>query len=155
LVLAGQPAFLETLQWPELSAFRQRLAVRVTLEPLGLEEAADYLAHRIRAAGGRPEAVFADEALQLLATATQGVPRLLNQAAHQALALAYGSGASIVDVEAALESLAMLGLDADTLAEPERRFPAVVGPDEGIPAENSCPDEMPTLGLTDPSRRPA
>ncbi|HZT83559.1 MAG TPA: AAA family ATPase [Gemmataceae bacterium] len=112
-VLVGQPALLETLRQPGLAAFAQRLAVRVRVEPLSFEEAADYLLHQLRAAGGRPEAILSGEAVELLARGAHGVPRLLNQAAHQALALAHDAGARQVDAEAALEALALLGLEAD------------------------------------------
>ncbi len=110
VVLVGQPALLETLRRPELSSLGQRLAIRVEVEPLALQEAADYLLHHVRMAGGRPERLFADEALELLSRQTRGVPRLLNQAAQQALNLAAEGGAGQVDAEAALEALAMLGL---------------------------------------------
>jgi general secretion pathway protein A len=112
VVLLGQPALVDTLRRPELAALRQRLVVRPELEPLAVQEAADYLLHHLRAAGGRPELILADEALELLARSTQGVPRLLNQAAHRALALAAEAGAGQVDAEAAIEALAMLGLEA-------------------------------------------
>ncbi len=110
VVLVGQPGLLETLRRPELAAFAQRLAVRAEVEPLDLQEAADYLLHHVRVAGGRPERLFADEALEILARQTRGVPRLLNQAAHQALNLAAEAGTAQVDAEAALEGLAVLGL---------------------------------------------
>jgi hypothetical protein len=80
---------------------------------LALQEAADYLLHHVRVVGGRPERLFADEALELLSRQTRGVPRLLNQAAHQALNLAAEAGAAQVDVEAALEALTLLGLDEE------------------------------------------
>jgi type II secretory pathway predicted ATPase ExeA len=112
VIFLAQPTFLEMLRSPELEAFGQRLAVRVRMEPLGWHEAADYLVHHLRCAGGRG-GLFADEALELLARGTRGVPRLLNQAAHQALVLAHDSGVTEVDAEAALESLALLGLDPD------------------------------------------
>jgi type II secretory pathway predicted ATPase ExeA len=110
VVLVGQPGLLETLRRPELTALAQRLAVRAEVQPLALQEAADYLLHHLRIAGGRPERLFADEALELLSQQTRGVPRLLNQAAHQALNLAAESGAVEVDAEAALEALTLLGL---------------------------------------------
>jgi type II secretory pathway predicted ATPase ExeA len=111
VLLVGQPALLETLRWPELVSLRQRLAVRAELEPLPVQEAADYLLHHLRVAGGRPERLIVDEALELLARASQGIPRLLNQAAHQAFSLAGEAGASQVDAEAVLEALSLLGLD--------------------------------------------
>jgi type II secretory pathway predicted ATPase ExeA len=110
VVLVGQPALLETLRRPELVALAQRLAVRAEVQPLALQEAADYLLHQVRIAGGRPERLFADEALELLSRQTRGIPRLLNQAAHQALNLAAEAGAAEVDAEAALEALALLSL---------------------------------------------
>lgn len=110
VILAGQVGLLETLRQPELAALNQRIAFRHRLEPFGVEEAVDYLLHQLRSAGGRPEAILSDEALEVLTSGTHGVPRLLNQAAHQALAVACEAGAASVDAEAALEALTMLGL---------------------------------------------
>jgi type II secretory pathway predicted ATPase ExeA len=113
LVLLGQPPLLQTLQRFELASLRQRVAVRAAVEPLGLAEAADYLLHHLRIAGGRPERILTDEAAELLARRTGGVPRLLNQAARGALALAAEAGAAEIEVEVALEALALLGLEED------------------------------------------
>jgi type II secretory pathway predicted ATPase ExeA len=117
VLLVGQLALLETLRWPELASLRQRLAVRAELQPLPLQEAADYLLHHLRIAGGRPERLLADEALEMLARASQGLPRLLNQAAHQAFCLAAEAGAAQVDAEAVLEALDLLGLELPSEAE--------------------------------------
>ncbi|HYV37252.1 MAG TPA: AAA family ATPase [Gemmataceae bacterium] len=111
VVLIGQTSLLETLRKPELASLLQRLEVRANLEPLGVEEAADYVLHHLRLAGARPEAIVSDEALEVLARHTRGVPRLLNQAARQALMLANDAEASFVDVEAALEALNALGIE--------------------------------------------
>jgi type II secretory pathway predicted ATPase ExeA len=111
VVLIGQPQLADHLQASELAALRQRVVVRLELEALPLQEAADYVVHHIRTAGGRPEMVLGDDALEILARGTQGIPRLLNQALHQAFTLAASAGVGQVDVEAALEALAMLGLD--------------------------------------------
>jgi type II secretory pathway predicted ATPase ExeA len=111
VVLVGQAGLLETLRLPGLAALGQRVTARARLEPLGAEEAIDYLRHHLRAAGGLVEEIATEEALALLACRTAGVPRLLNQAAHQALALADAGDSSTVDVEAALEALAALGLE--------------------------------------------
>jgi general secretion pathway protein A len=113
VVLIGQPELLQTLARPELASLRQRIAVKATLAPLPLEEAADYLLHHFRAASGRPEPMIDGEALELLARHTGGVPRLLNQAAHQALRLAAENDLTQVEAEAALEALALLGLSAE------------------------------------------
>jgi type II secretory pathway predicted ATPase ExeA len=116
-VLVGQASLLETLRAPDLAAFNQRVLVRARLEPLGVEEAMDYLLHHLRAAGARPERVITEDGLELLARQTGGAPRLLNQAAHQALALADSADTGLVDAEAVLEALALLGLDGGQEAE--------------------------------------
>jgi type II secretory pathway predicted ATPase ExeA len=120
IVLAGHSSLLETLRRPDLASLAQRAAVRVRLDALPLEEAADYLLHQLRGAGARPEAVVTDEALEVLARGSGGVPRLLNQAAHLALLMAFSAGATLVDAEAALEALTVLGMRVeDTPAEGE------------------------------------
>jgi type II secretory pathway predicted ATPase ExeA len=129
VVLVGQPTLLEILARPELAGLRQRLVVRARLEPLPFQEAADYLLHHLRVAGGRPERLLTDEAAEVLARGSGGVPRLLNQAAHLALGLASEAGAAAVDVEAALEALNQLGLESpETQPAGEDVFTAAAGP---------------------------
>jgi general secretion pathway protein A len=118
VILIAQESLLESLARPEMGALSQRLVVRVSLEPLGVEEAVDYLQHHVRVAGGRPEALFDDTAMEILARGSRGLPRLLNQAAHQALTLAYQAELSRVDAEAALEALGRMGLEAE-VPEPD------------------------------------
>src|SRR5262245_61210699 len=119
VVLAGWPELAQTLALPQMAACRQRLAVRAVLEPLPPEEAADYLLHHLRAVSDSPTGLLSGEALEVLAKGARGVPRLLNQATHHALTLACRAGATEVDVEAALEALAALGLEADEPDEAE------------------------------------
>jgi len=111
VILVGQPSLMDTLRLPELAALWQRLSVRVEVPALDVQEAADYVLHHLRVAGGRAEDIFTAEALTLVAQATQGVPRLLNRAAHQALAVAADAGASQIDVEVMLEVLAILEIE--------------------------------------------
>lgn len=129
VVLIAQPEIHAALQRPELAALRQRLAVRAELGALGAEETYDYLLHHLRLAGGAAEKVLDEAALEVLARGAHGIPRLLNQAAHQALLLADAAGLDRVDAEAALESLALLGLMGE--AEPTEE-PDVA--DEDVPA---------------------
>jgi type II secretory pathway predicted ATPase ExeA len=118
VVLLAQTAIFLALEQPELAGFNQRLGVRCQLEPLGIDEAADYLVHHLRVQGGMPQEIMSDEALELLTRATGGVPRLLNRAGHQALSLAFSAGANLVDAEVALEALTILGLDNTTIEPP-------------------------------------
>jgi type II secretory pathway predicted ATPase ExeA len=144
VVLVGQPALRDTLARSELMALRQRLAVRPSLEPLDLQESADYLLHHLRSAGGQPERIITDEALELLARGTHGLPRLLNQAGRQALRLAGEAGVETVDAEVALEALTLLGLPGEEggAARPEEREtdspPALAGGEGADKADPSC-----------------
>jgi type II secretory pathway predicted ATPase ExeA len=137
VVLVGQPSLLDTLRQPELAALWQRLTVRVELQPLDVQEAADYLLHHLRVAGGQAEEIFTAEALELLAMASQGVPRLLNQTAHQALAVATEAELAEVDAEVVLEALSVLEIEAPEAASeldapvvPEMTLPEIA-PEEG------------------------
>jgi type II secretory pathway predicted ATPase ExeA len=143
VVLAAQPRLLEMLRRPQLASFSQRLAVRVHLDPLGVQEAADYLVHHLRAAGGQPTEIIGDEALELLARATHGLPRLLNQAAHHALVLAHTADAASVDTEAALEALLALGLEPESADSQD--FIRNAGPSL-LAADLEAPEEGTTAG---------
>jgi type II secretory pathway predicted ATPase ExeA len=132
VVLVGQPSLLEALQRPELRALAQRIAARASLDRLPREEAADYVLHHLRLAGARPEALLSDEAIDLIARATGGLPRLLNQATHLALALTCQAEAGRVDAEGALESLSRLGLEVEETDEAEA-VPEPAAEDEPAP----------------------
>lgn len=129
-VLCAQPAILDTLKQPSLASLQQRMAVRSTLGPLVVEEAYDYLLHHLRWAGGKPEKIFDETALETIARGTHGIPRCLNQAAHQALVLANEGELPKVDAEAALEALSMLGMES---SEPETETETAPDKDDGHP----------------------
>jgi general secretion pathway protein A len=125
-ILVAQQDVLAKLAKPELASVSQRLATRVQLEALGLEESVDYLSHQVRMAGGRPEQLFEESALHMLARGSRGIPRVLNQAAHHALTLACQAEMTQVDTEAALEALSRLGLEAEQPeADPEELLPTL------------------------------
>lgn len=112
-LFAAQPMILASMRLPELGALRQRLTVRVLLEPLTADEAADYVIHRLRWAGGTPERVLSEEALHILTRASRGIPRVLSHVCHEALRTACAGASPSVDVEAALEAIASLGLHVE------------------------------------------
>ena len=120
----GPALFLLLSGWPALRtvtasnpSFTQRIAGLCRLTPLSPEEAAKHLRHQIRECGGRPEWVFADEALSLLAELGGGIPRVLNRVAGLALELASADGADAVDVEAVLAAAELLDLAPPAAAE--------------------------------------
>jgi len=125
VVLVAQRNLRGRLGQPVHEMLAQRLATRLSIHPLSLEESAEYLRHQVRAAGGNPDKIFAEETIPLLAGACHGVPRLLNRTASLALELAASSGADQADVEAVLEALERLGL---AVAEPNESAEPVLLP---------------------------
>jgi general secretion pathway protein A len=153
IVIAGLPTLLETLDVPELAPLKQRLATRLTVDALSAEEAADYLKHHVRAVGTRFESVFTDEALSLLAKGCKGIPRILNQAAHQAISLANQAESMPVDAEAAMEALNHLGLELpdsdphenpEAYSETETMIIAALGQEELEQPDTDNPVEQPS-----------
>jgi type II secretory pathway predicted ATPase ExeA len=116
VICLAQQGILETLKTPRLASWNQRANARHFLPALALEDAVDYLVHHVRLAGGQANDLFEDEALEAIARASRGVPRLLNQAANQALAIAESAGLERIDAECALDALSHLGLEAEETA---------------------------------------
>jgi type II secretory pathway predicted ATPase ExeA len=119
IVLAGQPQLIETLLRPNLSQLRQRIAILTNLEPLCPSETAQYVEHRLRAAGAPDGAIFTPEALALIAERSQGIPRNINNLCFNALQLGYSRGCETIDagivktVAEKLDVKALLGQPQD------------------------------------------
>jgi type II secretory pathway predicted ATPase ExeA len=90
LVLAGNMAMEERLANPKLESFHQRIAARCYLQSMHRDETIYYVREQIRraAGSGSPPALFTDDALRAVHTATDGIPRLVNQLCDHALMLA-------------------------------------------------------------------
>ena len=99
IVLAGQPQLVDTLKQPSLSQLRQRIAVLSKLEPLSVEETANYVQHRLSAAGASGEPIFTEEALALITDCSQGTPRKINNLCFDALVLASSEGRTTIDTD--------------------------------------------------------
>jgi general secretion pathway protein A len=96
IVLAGQPELEEKLRRPELRALRQRIMVRCRLPLLSLEETGEYIASRLRGAGGNGAQVFSEETVQTIYSYARGIPRLINLLCEQALIGAYAERSATV-----------------------------------------------------------
>ena len=99
IVLAGQPQLVDTLTRPGLAQLRQRISVLAGLEPLGATETAEYVEHRMRAAGWVGEPIFTRDALALIAERSEGVPRCINNLCFHAMLLGYLHKQDVIDSE--------------------------------------------------------
>jgi general secretion pathway protein A len=145
--LIAQPPLLLELRKPELAVLRQRMNVRLHLDALDVHEADDFLRHQLKVAGADPDSVFSGEALSLLAGHTSGVPRMLNQAAAQALNLAEMQQAENVDAEAAIEALTGLGIQVE-LDEPQDEIASTRQESRGSPKVEEPKPELPAAPVS-------
>lgn len=91
LVLAGSMAIEERLANPKLESFHQRIAARSYLQPMGRDETIYYVQEQMRrctTAATTSSEIFTEPALRAVHTATDGIPRLVNQLCDHALMLA-------------------------------------------------------------------
>src|SRR5262249_36754905 len=99
VMLIGQPELQERLASTEMRQLAQRVSLRCELVPLVPEEVNVYIAHRLTVAGNDGRVRFTDQAVQLVAKASGGIPRVVNLLCDRALQKAAGSGTSIVNIE--------------------------------------------------------
>lgn len=98
IILVGQPELLERLKLPELRQFAQRISFSYELLPLTLEEAADYIQHRLQTAGAETP-VFSDDAMAAVYHYSAGIPRLINALCDTALLFGFADGKLDVDID--------------------------------------------------------
>lgn len=96
VIIAGQPELAPRLNEDALRQLKQRIALRCELRLLTLQEAAGYLAGRIRAAGGVGAQVFTRDAVTLIHEVSRGIPRTINVLADNALLNAFATGQRLV-----------------------------------------------------------
>ncbi|MBL8259625.1 MAG: AAA family ATPase [Candidatus Competibacteraceae bacterium] len=115
IILVGQPELRQLLARPDLRQLAQRITARYHLPALDAEDAAAYVRHRLRVAGGR-EDLFSRGALRAVHQRSAGIPRLINIICDRALLGAYGQNAKQVNAgtvrQAAREALQARSADA-------------------------------------------
>ena len=74
IVLSGQPELADRLNKPSLRQLKQRVALRCELTALDARETAEYIAGRIRVAGGNSVLVFTRQAVEKVYEGSGGIP---------------------------------------------------------------------------------
>ena len=110
IVLAGQPQLATKLARPSLSQLRQRIAILSRLEPLIEAETVRYIGHRLQVAGYSGDMPFTADALALIAQASQGIPRKINNICFNAMALGYAQGRKTIGSDIVQEAVKSLDL---------------------------------------------
>jgi type II secretory pathway predicted ATPase ExeA len=110
ILLLGQSELDDLLRKHDLRQFRQRIALRLYIDPLSSSETYQYIRFRWAKAGGRDAPPFTPDALAAVAQWSQGIPRLINSVCDSALLMAYADESPLVGsnyVRAAAANLAL------------------------------------------------
>jgi general secretion pathway protein A len=110
IVLAGQPQLFNTLKKPSLLQLRQRISTFCRLDPLSAEETFALINYRLKRAGYKGEPLFTKDALNLIAEASHGIPRTINNLCFNALSVCAALKRKQVDDNMVAEAIADLQL---------------------------------------------
>jgi type II secretory pathway predicted ATPase ExeA/pSer/pThr/pTyr-binding forkhead associated (FHA) protein len=108
IILAGQPELKETLESPSLKQLVQRVRLRFHIGPLDRRELREYVERRLAVAGREDNALFTDDAYDVLLRYTGGIPRLINTLCDTALLCGFADEKETIgpdDIKAAIEEL--------------------------------------------------
>jgi putative secretion ATPase (PEP-CTERM system associated) len=108
IIMVGQPELATKLAMPRLRQLRQRINARYHLAPLGDQECAQYIMHRLRVAGLSRENPFSPETVSEIYRCTEGIPRLINMVCDRALVLGYARERRRIDLDLIGETIAGL-----------------------------------------------
>ncbi len=103
LILVGQPELRDIVRKPEMRQLAQRVAASFHLGEMDGPTVVDYIAHRLRTAGGTGEE-FTPEAAAMVYDHTDGVPRLVNQLCDLSMLYAWSAESREVN-EATIKSV--------------------------------------------------
>jgi len=99
IVLFGQPELDQHLSLPNMRQLKERITHSFNLLPLPARDIKDYLNFRVRAAGYKGPDLFGQEALKLIADASEGLTRRINIYADKTLLAAYAGGTHTVTAD--------------------------------------------------------
>jgi general secretion pathway protein A len=112
IILVGQPQLKDLLRDPRLLQFAQRVSSDFHLKALNPTEVAQYIDYRLEAVGCR-EQLFTDEACELIAHASRGIPRTINILCDTALVYGYAGNTDVIDaglVRSVIENKTQFGV---------------------------------------------
>lgn len=98
IILVGQPQLRDMLQSPQMLQFAQRISSDFHLRPLDTREVGEYIDFRLRAVGSQYE-LFSDEACEIVAKISHGIPRTINILCDTALVYGFAAGAQKITGE--------------------------------------------------------
>ena len=110
IILSGQSELAATMNRDDCVQLKQRVSLRVAVRPLLPAEVGQYIACRWARAGGRQRAPFSQQAVELTARVSQGIPRLINVVCDNSLIVAFGEQSRVVEASHVSQSCVELDL---------------------------------------------
>ena len=110
ILLLGQSELDGLLNRRDLRQFKQRIALRLYIDPLAPLEIQQYIRFRWAKAGGKDAPPFNPDAVAGIVQWSQGIPRLINSISDSALLMAYGDESPLVGLNYVREAATNLGL---------------------------------------------
>ena len=125
IILIGQPELIKHLELAELRQLNQRIIARYHLKPLNQEETLQYIAYRLRVAGGRRKIRFTRASIRAVYKFSDGTPRVINALCDRSLLIGYTL--ELRDISKAIVKRASKELRGERIKqkkdkEPLRRF---------------------------------
>jgi type II secretory pathway predicted ATPase ExeA len=141
IVLAGQTQLADKLALPSLVQLSQRISMMGRLAPFDREETERYICHRLEVAGfDGALPLFTRQALRLIAEASGGIPRNINNLCFNALALGCANRQRMIPTETIQEVCQDLDLSTvRRLAPPVLAVHASPAASRGAEAEVTRP----------------
>lgn len=114
MLLLGQEELMETINRPEMEAFKQRIATLEILGKMNTDTLRRYVSHRIQVAGGSPALISETgwEALSI-AFSAGGTPRTINTLCDRSFSVAFEREKPAVDARDVYEATQRMGLVTD------------------------------------------
>lgn len=113
IIMLGQEQLTEKLERPELTAFKQRIETQKVLGRMDSEKVREYVQHRLKVAGGVP-GLFSDNAMEMVAHATGGIPRVTNSLCHTAMRIVYDQHKHVIEPDDVHNAAKELGRERET-----------------------------------------
>jgi len=122
IVLLGQTELDGLLNRQDLRQLKQRIALRLYIDPLTPPEVQQYIRFRWAKAGAQEAPPFSPDALNMIAHLSQGIPRVMNSLCDSALLMAYSDESPLVGSNYIRDAAANLGM-MDALPQPSDAVP--------------------------------
>lgn len=117
IILVGQNELNAVLNLESMRQVKQRVAIRMHIDPLSDAEVQRYLQTRWARASAHQPLPFSEGAIDLIARYSAGIPRVINVMCDAALINAYGTGTGSIVARQIQEVITDLQIGAPPLSE--------------------------------------